>query len=242
MIRFIRRLRQDMLSSNRLKKYFLYAIGEILLVVVGILLALQLNEWNAQRKLNIESVEYKAKIIEDLKLDTTRMARLIRRSKRIRQGVSDYFSYFDEGNHSITALLDSSRRVRYRFFRLNPQDYTLTDMQSSGKTGLLTETERKTLFDLATRKGYLHEILDSRMDEITQYQFERNKYLDFDLSEKNFFEVINRPLSASDLTKGLLQQHNVLREIDQMNEVMINFGSSLYDDSVACIELLANDE
>ena len=242
MIRFIRRLRQDMLSSNRLKKYFLYAIGEILLVVVGILLALQLNEWNAQRKLNIESVEYKAKIIEDLKLDTTRMARLIRRSKRIRQGVADYFSYFDEGNHSITALLDSSRRVRYRFFRLNPQDYTLTDMQSSGKTGLLTETERKTLFDLATRKGYLHEILDSRMDEITQYQFERNKYLDFDLSEKNFFEVINRPLSASDLTKGLLQQHNVLREIDQMNEVMINFGSSLYDDSVACIELLANDE
>ncbi|MCW5516022.1 DUF6090 family protein [Muriicola sp. Z0-33] len=49
MISFFRRLRQRLLSENRFSKYLMYAIGEILLVVVGILLALQINNWNQER-------------------------------------------------------------------------------------------------------------------------------------------------------------------------------------------------
>ena len=50
MIRFFRTLRQRLLSENRLGKYLLYAIGEIALVMIGILLALQVNTWNEARK------------------------------------------------------------------------------------------------------------------------------------------------------------------------------------------------
>ncbi len=49
MIKFFRKIRQSLLTENKLSKYLLYAIGEIVLVVVGILLALQLNTWNAER-------------------------------------------------------------------------------------------------------------------------------------------------------------------------------------------------
>ena len=50
MIKFFRRIRQNLLSEGKTGKYFKYAIGEIVLVVIGILIALQINNWNEQRK------------------------------------------------------------------------------------------------------------------------------------------------------------------------------------------------
>ena len=50
MIKFFRRIRQRLLSENRLGKYMLYALGEIVLVVIGILIALQINNWNERQK------------------------------------------------------------------------------------------------------------------------------------------------------------------------------------------------
>ena len=49
MIKLFRKIRQKLLSENKFSKYLLYAIGEIILVVIGILLALQINNWNQQR-------------------------------------------------------------------------------------------------------------------------------------------------------------------------------------------------
>ena len=51
MIKFFRKIRQKLLTENIFRKYLLYAIGEIILVVIGILIALQINNWNEDRKL-----------------------------------------------------------------------------------------------------------------------------------------------------------------------------------------------
>jgi hypothetical protein len=50
MIKFFRRIRQGLLIEGRTSKYFKYAIGEIILVVIGILIALQINNWNEAKK------------------------------------------------------------------------------------------------------------------------------------------------------------------------------------------------
>ena len=50
MIKFFRKIRQDLLSENKFGKYLTYAIGEIILVVIGILIALSINNWNEERK------------------------------------------------------------------------------------------------------------------------------------------------------------------------------------------------
>jgi hypothetical protein len=52
MIKFFRKIRQKMLTENKFSKYLIYAIGEIVLVVIGILIALSINNWNEQEKLN----------------------------------------------------------------------------------------------------------------------------------------------------------------------------------------------
>ena len=58
MIKFFRHIRQQLVMENKTSKYFKYAIGEILLVVIGILIALQINTWNTARLDNNKEKEY----------------------------------------------------------------------------------------------------------------------------------------------------------------------------------------
>jgi predicted negative regulator of RcsB-dependent stress response len=58
MIKFFRKIRQKMLIENKTGKYFKYAIGEIILVVIGILIALQINNWNENRLEKIEEQSF----------------------------------------------------------------------------------------------------------------------------------------------------------------------------------------
>lgn len=56
MLTFLRKIRRSLIESGSARKYFLYAIGEILLVMIGILLALQVNNWNEKRKMEIQQL------------------------------------------------------------------------------------------------------------------------------------------------------------------------------------------
>lgn len=78
MIKFFRRIRQRLLTKNNFSKYLIYAIGEIILVVAGILIALQINEWNEQRKARAETITYVKNLMEDIKADTSMYADQIR--------------------------------------------------------------------------------------------------------------------------------------------------------------------
>ena len=71
MIRFFRNIRQALASENKVVAYLRYAIGEILLVVIGILIALQINNWNKNRMDNILGESYLIRLQNELVQDTT---------------------------------------------------------------------------------------------------------------------------------------------------------------------------
>tara|TARA_R100000935_G_scaffold21876_2_gene40375 strand:+ start:22651 stop:23337 length:687 start_codon:yes stop_codon:yes gene_type:complete len=69
MIKFFRSIRQRLVVENRFSKYLLYAIGEIVLVVIGILIALQINNWNESRKQATTETEFITSLQNDLQQD-----------------------------------------------------------------------------------------------------------------------------------------------------------------------------
>lgn len=69
MIKFFRKIRQGLLSGGKTSRYFKYAIGEIILVVIGILLAIQLNELNEKRKDSEKELSFLSKLKDDIQLD-----------------------------------------------------------------------------------------------------------------------------------------------------------------------------
>ena len=72
MIKFFRKIRQKLLSENKFSKYLIYAIGEIILVVIGILIALQINNWNEGEKLKKEEIKILQNFEKSLNEDLTR--------------------------------------------------------------------------------------------------------------------------------------------------------------------------
>ncbi|MEB8346805.1 DUF6090 family protein [Flavobacteriaceae bacterium KMM 6898] len=69
MIKFFRKIRQNLLFEGKTGKYFKYAIGEIVLVVIGILIALQINNWNEDKKTQLRLTDFLTEIQKDLSDD-----------------------------------------------------------------------------------------------------------------------------------------------------------------------------
>ena len=72
-----------MLTKNKFRQYIIFAIGEILLVVIGILIALQINNWNENRKKLKLKASYAISLMNDLSLDTLMLGRLIDENHKI---------------------------------------------------------------------------------------------------------------------------------------------------------------
>jgi hypothetical protein len=69
MFKFFRKIRKNLINENKTSKYLKYAFGEIILVVLGILIALQINNWNEDRKDRILEKEYLTRLQEDIRFD-----------------------------------------------------------------------------------------------------------------------------------------------------------------------------
>jgi hypothetical protein len=68
MIKFFRKIRQTLITENKFSKYLLYALDEIILVVLGILIAVQINNWNNNKKNKQKELSYISSFIEDVEL------------------------------------------------------------------------------------------------------------------------------------------------------------------------------
>ena len=77
MIKFFRKIRQSLLSENKISKYLIYAIGEIILVVIGILIALQINNANELNKQRAKEIQFLQNLKSDLIFEASELDRFI---------------------------------------------------------------------------------------------------------------------------------------------------------------------
>lgn len=86
MIKLFRKIRQRLLNENKFNKYLIYAIGEIILVVIGILIAVSINNWNQERQQNKVLNNIYAAIKADLQQDIKNIDKIIISSQRLEKG------------------------------------------------------------------------------------------------------------------------------------------------------------
>lgn len=83
MVKFFNKIRQHSLTENKFTKYLMYAFGEIILVVIGILIALQINNWNEQRKQAKNYINILKTIKNDMVADTTKIGQILEYYKEV---------------------------------------------------------------------------------------------------------------------------------------------------------------
>lgn len=96
MLKFFKKIRQNLLTENKFSKYLLYAIGEIVLVVVGILIALQINDWNTNKNLRALEKELLFDIRENLRASVTNLDYNISYNKKTLTNYEKILSHIKE--------------------------------------------------------------------------------------------------------------------------------------------------
>lgn len=213
MIRLFRNLRQKLFSKVRISSYLGYAIGEILLVMIGILLALQVNNWNEENKSKKLATSYLEKLLEDLSADTLRIDNGITSALLAKSEIETYFNFFNEGNFSMQMNIDSAWNAVRCCSRYFPINNTFIELQSTGNLSLLPEKIREALIDLNNRQNFFQIIIEKQIDIfIDDMQEARRKLyiLNPGLPETNFFKRQNMNQSKESKIQGLMYLHNRL--------------------------------
>jgi len=146
MIKFFRKIRQKLLTENRFSKYLLYAIGEIVLVVIGILIALQINNWNERRmdeKMERIILKNLAQEYQSNKRDLVRMITIVSDSYKANLTIMSLFN--KEPSYLKTKNIDSLLFYSLEFDKFTPSENVLQELLSSGKLNLISNDSLKNL-------------------------------------------------------------------------------------------------
>ena len=224
-----------MADDNKPMKYMRYAIGEIVLVVIGILIALSINNWNENRKTKLRSQVYINELVNDLIIDTLNINTLIKRGNSYKVEVINYFSYFNQGNVPIEKLIDSCKNVKYSLLRYIPANHTFLDMQASGNTNLLNKTQRNVLIELSSDYEQLQIIIEKTISSAINESDERNRYLGY---PEDFFDKLGKTSSEDNKLQWLIHQHLYFNKIRQLYYYIERRGKRIKERSKKAILIL----
>ncbi len=157
MIKFFRKIRQNLIMENKTGKYFKYAIGEIVLVVIGILIALQINNWNESRKARVKEVEILKDFEKGLQFDILQIDSIFMQYDRAKIAIKNVLNHLEND-------LPYSDSLDYYFF-----DTTLL-FETGGLTNGVYETLKSAGFDVITNKE-IRDLIILIYDEIDPWLY-----------------------------------------------------------------------
>ena len=179
MIKFFRNIRQKLINEGKTTNYLKYAIGEILLVVIGILIALQINNWNEERKNKVLENDFYCKLLEDFELDRLNIAKLYSESNNKIEASKKLLLELPQKNKSIKYLINSYIKA-LRTNAFSPSKVAIQDITSSGKLSLIKND---------TLKQNLLRYYSELDNLIFQIELNRNKSLERAFAYESDIEI-----------------------------------------------------
>lgn len=175
MIKFFRKIRQNLLNQGKTSKYFKYAIGEIVLVVIGILIALQINNWNDKRIQQSKESEFISQIHKEFLLNRAQLDTV----------TSYHFKGYKATNKILSLIpidLKSVNLDSVSYFieqtlpswTFNPQQTAINSLSNSSTFDIISNIELRTLL-----QNWNELVLDYQEEEVFAKNFTHTVYLPY---------------------------------------------------------------
>ncbi|MDT0559293.1 DUF6090 family protein [Ichthyenterobacterium sp. W332] len=236
MIKFFRKIRQKMLTENKFSKYLIYAIGEIILVVLGILIALQINNWNENNKKRKSIEQSLIEIRDNLRTDNLETPKIIDRAENEIKIQEELIETLEK-----KVVLDSTHNYKIgKCNTLNGISITVTGYEKIKEIGLGNLKNK----ELETELIFYYEKLKKRFEQ--QQVYDRNSLTNmwFPYIQANFKDFSYRnyaiPNSYEALSRDseflVLLKINLDTRIPTLNSLM-----DLHNSSKKLIELIDSE-
>jgi hypothetical protein len=214
--------------SDKTRKYLLYALGEILLVVIGILIALQINNWNEYRKNRIKEVGILEELLEDIKVNKQDLANdrnaeqtFVNNTKRVLEHFIQKRPTYDSLSHHI--------RLTSNSLQFSPRMVGYEELNAAGVDIIENEDLRQLIIrtfghytDLMVKQGREFEKFDNPTIDLTPHIV---KYVAVDTSEIVRFKDEETGVELTTYKLGMRQYDELLND----KEVQVLLHKSLYN-------------
>lgn len=205
MIKLFRNIRRNLLNEGKTTKYFKYAIGEIILVVIGILIALSLNNWNTDNANKKIVLKNSKTLIQNLEKDSVFCENRIWTIQK----QEDELSSLQARLSSRTATLDTLIKiVRYEF---NPLTITINfqnenaykTMVLSGEINLFDSQLTQAIYDLYRKHEFIEKVSEDNfkvyVDAVQSYQERYSLNVEINTIKGHLQDLLWEDVNAKDL-------------------------------------------
>ena len=239
MIKFFRKIRQKLLSENKLSKYLIYAIGEIILVVIGILIALQINNWNEERlRANKEDI-FLANINKEFRENKKQLDSVVESHKKVFDNCTKIIQFFPIEKTPSQEVLDSLAPLLFNSFggtTFNPSQSSISALASSSSFDIISDEKLRALLiswnDLVI--DYQEEEVDARTYVRTQYDpyFSKHFSWKFDFKDqRNDFSALQSlqfeymVKNNRELLNQILYENGELQKLSKTIDIIIELSN-----------------
>ena len=201
MIKFFRHIRKQLLSENRFSKYLLYALGEIILVVIGILLALQINSWNQQRQMIKKEGQFLNEINENLNEDLQAIEKNLAFNQKKYEAIDSAFHYM--------ALMEQDKRYGKQFSSLLPilSNGVYYSPSRIAFDGIVSTGQIEIIRSTSLRKQLARYYVDSSLDGVQEQ---------LKINTQQFLDITTPKMINKEMTKFFTKRDFDVIDIEQL--------------------------
>ncbi|WP_445386449.1 DUF6090 family protein [Robiginitalea sp. IMCC44478] len=242
MIRFFRQIRQRLLTDNKISKYLLYAVGEILLVMIGILLALQVNNWNEDRKRKKDKIELVNTLTQHFKSQIEFLEASIRTGEDEVKKLNSAIKMIEAQN--ITIPIDSVKQHISRTFYQTGIFLPFQKVEmaiNSGRIDLIEDDNfDNNIANLLYRNRILEKLYDEHLrmvfsgplSEIKEENWEVYKPFEdrlngFAQNNKDYLDYMARPDVMARIKNEYILKENIIRNMNRILDAAKNIVLNL---------------
>jgi hypothetical protein len=220
MIKFFKKIRQNLLMENKTGKYFKYAIGEIILVVIGILIALQINNWNDYRKERNEEKIILVALLQEFKNSKVSLIETIERNNQRFNSLKELLNH--TGSHwDNTLTRQKSDYLMRPFVAVTTADISTSTLDQLLNTGRIQIIQNDSLQQLLA--NWNKELKDHKLEtEDLLLKFRRDQIIPFMIKHYTYNMGGSRMASYNLKPSGFDFDYKAIYQIPEFENMLFN--------------------